>query len=377
MGVTVAIKELKEIAVKLNLAIEKSKINPKAGWIEIETRDNKIVLKVSNYDYFVQAYVPCSETSVGIHATISSDTFIPLIAKLDGDSITFSETNTCLIMDTENGEYTFPEIKEMGKVKELDRIDFNRTNCTHVSYKAEDVASIADANAKGLLDSMYARDIQQYVYVDERGAITFTENIYINSFNPIEENNHFKFLLSATQAKLTKIFDGEEEVDVMVEATNGYEEPVRVYFRSSNIGMVVITPSAETTDKFPSIKLRRLADAVSETHAIIDKKALEKALNRLMVFDKKFDITVLNYSQLTFGKESVKLVSIKNKNYEVVPYIRGENTEEHTSMIRFADLVKQLKAINTKEIDISYGASPAIVINGNIKQMIPEIRMVE
>ena len=41
-------------------------------------------------------------------------------------------------------------------------------------------------------------------------------------------------------------------------------------------------------------------------------------------------------------------------------------------MIRFADLVAQLKAIKTKEIDISYGDSAIVINSGNLKQLIPE-----
>lgn len=375
-GISVKIKELKDVATKLNLAIERSKINPKSGWIELETLNHSIILKVSNYDYFLKAYIPCEEFEGSIHVTISSDTFIPLISKLDGEYATFYENQNCMVLTVDGGEYTFPLIKEMGKPRELDTIPFIRTNCTHVVESSESIVSIAETNAKGLADSMYARDIQQYVYVDNIGAITFTENIYINDFSPLSGEERFKFLLSATHSKLMKIFDGCGDVDVMLEANVEYESPIKVFFRSERVELIVVTPSREVTDKFPSIKIRSLSSSVADTHVILDKKSLDKALARLMVFDKKFDITVLNYSQLVWGKDSVKLVSIKNKNYEIIPYVKSENPVEHTSMIRFADLVKQLKAITTKQIDISYGDSPAIVINGNIKQMIPEIRAV-
>ena len=36
------------------------------------------------------------------------------------------------------------------------------------------------------------------------------------------------------------------------------------------------------------------------------------------------------------------------------------------------DLVAQLKAIKTKEIDISYGDSAIVINSGNLKQLIPE-----
>ena len=129
------------------------------------------------------------------------------------------------------------------------------------------------------------------------------------------------------------------------------------------------------TSVFISIKLRALAENDGQTYITIDKKQLDKALARLMVFDKKFDITVMNYSKLVFKKDCVALVSIKNKNVEKVTYINSVNAYEHESIIRFADLVKQLKAITSREIDISYGNTPAIAINsGNLIQLIPEIQ---
>ena len=70
----------------------------------------------------------------------------------------------------------------------------------------------------------------------------------------------------------------------------------------------------------------------------------------------------------------MELISIKNKNIEKIPYISAQNVIEKSSVIRFADLVKQLKVINTKELDISFNQRPVIIINNNngVKQVIPE-----
>ena len=94
-----------------------------------------------------------------------------------------------------------------------------------------------------------------------------------------------------------------------------------------------------------------------------------------MVFDKKFDITVMDYSKIVFHENELELISVKNKNFEKIQYINSQNAIEHESIIRFADLIKQLKAITSKELNISYGSRPAIVINSEIKQIIPEIRL--
>ena len=380
--IRINITELKKIISKLNLAVEKSKINPKSGWIEIEsTEDDSLSIKVGNYDYYLEANVPIEVSDSNnepLHATVTAETFIPLVSKLEEEYITISERMNALILSTVKSEYTFPIIKEMGKVKSIDSIKFNPTRCTRSEIKGYYLSSIADTNAKGLVDALFSKDIQQFVYVDNIGALTYTENIYINNFEEALEDE-FKFLLNCTQAKLLKVFDDCETVNIALESNENYENSLKVQFAVDNtITLTMIVQSQQMTDKFPALRLRKLASAVSETHAVLDKKVFEKALARLMVFDKKFDITVLNYSKFVWGEDSVKLVSIKNQNYEIVPYLSHTNTTEHESIIRFADIVNQLKAIQSKEIDISYGDSPAIVINSDeLKQLIPEIRAVE
>ena len=380
--IEVRVEELKKTVAKLNLAIEKSKINPKSGWIELESRDNNTVsIKVGNYDYYLEASIPFEQVDEeGFHATVTAETFVPLVSKLETECVEISERLNALILTTKNAEYTFPIIKELGKVKSIDAIAFNPVRCIRSSITGAQTASIADTNAKGLMDSLFSKDVQQFVYVDNDGALTYTENIYINNFDKrAESDGDFRFLLNCTQAKLLKVFEDFDTVDVAVEYQENYESAVKVQLSAADaITLTLITQPNQMVDKFPALKLRNLASAVSETHAVIDKKALEKALARLMVFDKKFDITVLNYSKFVWDTDSVKLVSIKNQNYEVVPYISGTNTSEHESIIRFADIVNQLKAVQSKEIDISYGDSPAIVINSEgLKQLIPEIRAVE
>lgn len=378
-NIKINISELKKVISKINLAVEKTKLNPKSGWLELESlSDSRMVVKVANYDYYLEAFIPifCDDYNDNsrIHATVTAETFIPLVSKLESDYVEITERLNALILKTDKSEYTFPIIKELGIVKTIKPINFNGNNCSVGILTGKNLASIATANAKGLIDSTFAKEIQQFIYVDNNGAITFTENIYINDFNKLGD---FKFLLNATQAKLLQVFDSYDDVEIMVENVESYEQGIKVKFGVDNLTLVMITQSRQMTDKFPAIKLRELSGAVSKTHVIINKKKLDKALSRLMVFDKKFDISVMNYSKLVFGESSVKLVSIKNKNYEEIPYEECSNAFEHESMIRFADIVNQLKAINTNKIDISYGDSPAIVINGNIKQLIPEIQEVQ
>ena len=383
-GIKVNISKLKDIASKINVAVEKNKLNPKAGWIEIESiSNNELSLKVSNFEYYLKVIVPIScddyNGDYKIHATITADTFIPLVSKLEDDYVYISERFNSLIFTTSTNEYTFPIIKEMGKVKSIDTIKFLPKNKVEVILNGSDLYSISSINVKGLLDSLFSKEIQQYIYVDNKGAITFTENIYINDFKNSYDND-FKFLLNSSQAKLLKIFESFDKVMVSIEVSDSYESSFKVNMISKSdysLNLTFIVQSQQMTDKFPSIKLRALANAVSDTHIVVDKKKFEKALQRLMVFDKKWDITDMSYSKIVFSEKALKLVSIKSKNYEIINYINYRNSLEHESIIRFADLMNQIKAAQGKELDISYGDNPAIVINSySLKQLIPEIQVI-
>lgn len=374
------IKDLKNLVSKLNLAIEKSKVNPKSGWIELEADNESVNFKVSNYDYYLEVSVLANEfisDEDKFHVTILADTFIPLVSKLDVNEVNVYEKLNSLIVETDSSSYTFPVIKELGKTKCLDVIDFNPTD-GGFQIDSRDLESIANVNANGIADSIITKDIQQFIYVDNVGALTFTENIYVNDFK-YPTSGEFKFLLNVTQAKLLNIFKGENIVLLDIEQEEAYDTcqtlSNKISLSNDKIRLVMITQQQDVVDKFPSIRLRALAENDENTHIVVDKKLLDKALTRLMVFDKKFDITVMDYSKLVFKENELELVSIKNKNFEKIPYISSQNVIEHESVIRFADLVKQLKAVTSKEIDISYGSRPAIVINSNVKQVIPEIHI--
>lgn len=373
------IKDLKNLMSKISVAVEKSKINPKSGWIELETVDNLLVFKVSNYDYYLNASIEILDTLENyMHVTLLAETFIPLISKLDCDNIELEERLNCLIVTTDTNTYTFPLIKELGKTKTLDEIKFNNFS-NPVEFNGRDLASVATINSKGLVSALFSKDIQQYIYLDNAGAITFTENIYVNNFSG-SDCCTFKALLTATQSKLLEIFDGYEKVNVFIEHSPTFNkrqtETNKLCFISGSVKLIIVAQPMDLTEEFPCIKLRQIASQNSSHSVTVDKKLLDKALNRLMVFDKVFDSTVLDYSKIIFKDTYLELVSIKNRNSEKINYINSANPIDHESMIRFADLVKQLKAINKKEITISYGERPAIVLESDVKLLIPEIKMI-
>ncbi len=367
------IKELKSILSKVDIAIEKSKINPKSSWVELLAEGSQLSIKVTNTSYSLEATMPIENiTNDLVNVTLLAETFIPLISKIECDTIEISEKFNTLIVETSNGSYSFPIIKELGKTKHLDTISFTQ-NTAPITLNTSDLNKVAETHTKGLVDSVFAKDIQQFIYVDNEGAITFTENIYVTKFDT--NYSPFRILLTAVQSRLLGVLSGSNQVTLSLEQKpNNGTFTSKVCFSTDVLKLVLITQTQEMVDKFPSIRLRALSDITSSSIIKLDKKQLDKALARLLVFDKKFDITVMDYSKLVFSEQGVELVSIKSKNSEKLEYIESSNALPHEAIIRFADLAKQLKAITTSHIEISYGNRPAIVVHsGSTKQILPEI----
>ena len=374
-------KELKDVLSKLNLAIEKSAFNPQSGWVQIKIDSSgSIVIKVANFDYYVETSFKTENVSgENLFATVEAETFVPLVSKISSEYIELYKEDKALILKTKNNLYTFPMQINLatGEISDVDAIEFNVDDYSTCELSEGEVTSIATVNAKGIGENSACKKIiQQFIYVDNLGAETFTDNIYVNGFKA--HDVEFKFLLNKTQAKILSIFSGITNIVVDVENSKNDEEKRKVRFSGKNndieISVVFITQAFNIVKQYPSAKLREIANKTIKTHAIVDREELNKALARLMVFDKKFGANVWDYSKIEWGENEFKLVSVKSKNYEVIPYIRSKNTYKHESVIRFADLVEQLKAFTSKEIDMSYGEAPVIVINADeLRQLIPEI----
>lgn len=375
----IKLKEIKDILSKIALGINKSDVNPSAGYIEIKTNDDGILnIKVSSNDYFLISPITVNSDE-SIHATILADKFINIISKLNKEFISLCSDDNSLMLKTNTSQYVFPIIKKNGVVATINEFEYNAeeyTNCVENEMNGTDLASISESNAQGLVEATFTKEIQQFIYVDNVGALTFTDNIYINNFD-VAYANEFKILLNATQSRLLKIFDNAKNVTVKVMSSNNFDKNVVVKMTSDDISLSLLTQSVNKVNMFPQEKIRNLSLGDINRHVIINKNEFDKALSRLMVFDKKFDKAILDYSKLVFKSNHVELISVKNHNYEIIAYSSSENIDgdsAYEAIIRFGDLVNQLKAVTTPNVDISFGNGKAIVINSDIKQIVPEIK---
>ena len=377
------IRDLKRVLSKLSYASEKSMIDPKSGWLELISSGNNLVFKISNTSnkYYIEANLQLSEAVDNFHVTVESDNFISLISKLDDYEIELEEKYNVLILTTNNSEYSFPLIKESGRTKELSKIPFEDTDASY-TLLSEDLYSVVLNNLKNLTGSVVQHGWQQYIYIDSKGSVINTDNMVVNNFRNQTDDN-WSMCLTASQAGLLQIFKDDSVVNLEFNYKPSFDDnllvqsdAIIVKLYTDEISIIMTTATRAQVSKFPATNIRLAVNSVLDTHVVVDKKLLDKALARLMIFDKKFDATILDYSRLEFKQDELVLVSVKNRNFEKIPYESSTNAFEHNSVIRFADLARQIKFINSKEIDISYGTKPLIAINNdNVKQLIPEVVM--
>lgn len=384
MNFTVETRSFQEAVSNFVFATKKSVTNQKAGWLSLSLskgdahpEETLLTIKAGSLSHYMECVLSCEgSTEPGEDfITIEAANFIPLVSKIDEIELAFEVRLNCLILKTSTSEYTFPLIKNNGTCIPIDTLDFHptRAETTLIPISGSSIKQVIEKNLKGFAGAQLSSNIMNYVYIDNKGAITYTSNIYVNSFKEKIEQD-FQIMLLQEQIEMLKVFENFSKVFISIQEGRTDEESQKVAFYGKGIDLILVMPSKEIMKVFPVSKLREVAEQGQATRITLSKSVLEKALSRLMVFDKRFDAKVLDYSQFEFGTESVKLVSINNRNYEVIPYVSVENPQEHTSIIRFADILAQIGAISSSTVEISFGEVPVVMFNSpDLVQIIPEV----
>ena len=176
------IDELKDLLSKISTAVEKSKINPKSGWVELLVQDTNLVFKVSNGDsYYLEASCTIAGSNIDskFHVTVLAETFIPLVSKLDDDTLTMKEYLNTLIIETPTSTYNVATIKELGKPRSIDTIPFKASSDEVITIDSENLVSVASVNLKNYGGYRELNDKSaQFIYIDALGAITRVDECY-------------------------------------------------------------------------------------------------------------------------------------------------------------------------------------------------------
>lgn len=339
--------------------------------LELEANGKVLTLNVTNKEYYVSVNMPL-DVDVNIHAVVNAQLFLNLISKITTGTLELSVTDNVLVVKG-NGNYKIPIIFDEEKIVEIPKINIeNITNTFNIKNSV--LQSILKYNTKELLKSGGSSPVQKLFYIDEKGAITFTNGACVNSFT-LEQ----KVVLTLTEkiVKLFKLFKSENiNFKMGFDSLDSGIVAQKVSFSDDQVTLTsIITTKEELINKFPVKGIRNWTEETYDFTAALDRFALLEAINRLSLFSKNG--SDLGFTHLSFGVEGVMVMDSKKENNEEIKYVNNIDKlkKPYEATFDTSDLKLTLETSEGQHIVVSFGNHRAAVIKRNdISNIIPEIQ---
>lgn len=369
----IRIEKLQAACKNILAAVDNNALSAITETLELVTKDNFLYINVTNREYFAQVKIDIGE-NVDFHATVNATLFLRLISQITTDTVELLLNDNHIIIKA-NGTYKLPLIFEGDKLLVLPHINIdNVTN--EFEIDTEILKSILQYNSKQLTTGTIARPVQRLYYVDNMGAITFTNGACVNSFTLPAD---IKLLFNDRLVKLFKLFDTPK-----VKFTLGYDAisdeiiQTKVRFTTDTITLTAILSCDDSLlASVPVNAIRGRSNAEYPYSININKDYILQTINRLLLFNtiSGSKEIVKPYSTFEFNKDSVTIYDVNKENKEVVNY---NNTiinceEPYTAIFDLTELKTTLENCIEPYLTINFGDHTSIVISrGHISNLIPE-----
>lgn len=354
-------------------AVDSNELSAVTETLEMTTKDNFLYINVTNREYFAQVKVELGE-ACEFHATVNAMLFLKLISQLTTDTVELNTTDNFLIVKA-NGTYKLPLIFDGEKLLELPAINIeNVTN--EFSIDSNILKSILMYNSKELLKGSISRPVQKLYYVDNQGAITFTNGACVNSFT-LEQP--VKLLFNNRLVKLFKLFDsGNVAFTVGFDAISDDIIQTKVRFESKNIVLTAILSCDDALlTSVPVAAIRGRANNEYAYSVNLNKDLLLQTINRLLLFSSTgaSKTTLKPYSTFEFNKDSVVIYDVNKDNKETISYNNTLLTcdNPYVAILDLVELKITLENCTEQYINLNFGDHSAFVLSrGNVRNVIPE-----
>lgn len=371
------IESLQEACKNILAAVDNNELSTITETLELVTKENFLYINVTNREYFAQVKIDINE-EIDFHATVNATLFLKLISQITTDTVEIDIKDTYITVKA-NGTYKIPLIFDGEKLLELPEIKIeNPTNQFNISSSI--LKSILNYNSKELLKGTISKPVQKLYYVDEQGAITFTNGACVNSFT-LEQP--IKLLFNNRLVKLFKLFNDEN-----VKFTLGFDSisddiiQTKVRFESSSIVLTAILSCDDSLlMSVPVAAIRGRAHGEYPYSVNINKYDMLQTINRLLLFNSIGGSTkevIKPYSTFEFGKDSVTIYDINKENKEIVNYNNSviECEEGYIAILDLIELKMTLENCTEQYLNIHFGDHTAMVITrGQIANVVPECRL--
>jgi hypothetical protein len=367
-------EDLKDVCGKILTAVDSTELSLVTETLELVASGDVLTVGVTNREYFAEVKLKLEDVN-NFRATVNATLFLKLISQITTDTIELSVVENTLVVKG-NGTYKLPLIFDGEELLTLPKIEIeNPTNEFPIS--AEILNSILQFNSKQLTTGTISKPVQKLYYVDELGAITFTNGACVNSFSLSQP---VKVLFNNRLVKLFKLF---KEGDVKF--TLGYDPiseeiiQTKVRLENASVSITAILSCDDTLLGSVPVKAIRGRAFSEYPHSVnLNKSALIQTINRLTLFNST-DTFTKPYGTFEFGKDSVVVYDSNKENCETIYYDNDVTSldETYTGIFNLADLKTTLETCNEPYLCMSFGDGAAMVISrGSVKNVIPEVKLV-
>lgn len=365
-------EELKKITDNILPAVDTSVVTNYTENLELYSQNQSLYICVTNREYYVKSVLPLGYDEE-LHATVNATLFLKLISQITTEDIELKTDDKVLYIKG-NGSYKLPLIYEDGTLLELPKIEIENPTCS-MKIGTGVLNSIARYNSKELQSGIISRPVQKMYYVDEEGAITFTNGACVNSFT-LEKP--VKMLLSGKVVKLFKLFADQE-----VEFTLGYDAvsetiiQTKVMFKDSKTELTAILQCDDTMLRSVPVKnIRGRAFNPYPYEAVINKNSMIQSINRLSLLMNRGTKDSFQFiAKFKFTTDGVTISDDKEENTEFISFANKCDAlvNEYSAMFNLSDIKNTLSVCDEDELTMHFGDTFALVISRtNIFNVIPE-----
>lgn len=368
-------EDLKDVCSKILTAVDSTELSLVTETLELVANGDVLTVGVTNREYFAEVKLKLEDVN-NFRATVNATLFLKLISQITTDTIELSVVDNILVVKG-NGTYKLPLIFDGEELLKLPKIEINNVTA-EFPISADTLNSILQYNSKELTKGTISKPVQKLYYVDELGAITFTNGACVNSFSLAQP---IKVLFNNRLVKLFKLFkDGEVKFSLGYDAISEEIIQTKVRFETPSVTITAILSCDDTLlSSVPVSAIRGRANADYPYTVSINKSALIQTINRLTLFNNNAGVVSLTSGVFEFGPNELTVYDANKDNKEVVYYTNDTSNIEdaYTMKLNLEDLKTTLETCTESYLCISFGDGSAVVISrGNVKNVVPEIKSI-
>lgn len=360
-------EDLKNISQTILTAVDSNELSVLTETLELVVKDKTLYMNVTNREYYASVKLKV-DYEEEFHATVNANLFLKLVSQFTTETVEFTIADNFLEIKG-NGKYKLPLIYDDDQLLELPTISIDNVT-SEFDVSSDILISIAQYNSKQLNVGNITKPVQKMYYVDEKGAITFTNGACINNFTL---DKPIKILLTSRLVKLFKLFKGKS-----VHFTLG-QDPIsdeiiqtKVRFNSDDVDITAILNCDDAIiSSVPVSAIRQRANNDYPYSVNLSKDALTQALGRLLLFTNESKA----FCTFKFTADCVEISDISGENVEKVPYNNATTNiaDTYSAILDLNDIKITLDNFNESYINFKFGDGAAFAIyRGKIVNIVPE-----